>query len=167
MEFEGIEDELRHLLVQYGPPRKSVHPEYPFWRLQSYGLWQVEGGSALSRRGNEQVNEWRWGTVCSMPGSGQSDRISRHGSTHVHKMQIDGGKEEQVISAETGAAEAELKSPPTRDPGVNTVSFTLDGKALILEDLRSGAANLWAFPIFGGGSPKQMTFYNSGLVWGY
>src|SRR4029077_19467254 len=49
-EFNEIEETLRRLLIQYGPPRKSVHPEYPFWRLQSDGIWEVEEGKALMRR---------------------------------------------------------------------------------------------------------------------
>jgi hypothetical protein len=37
----------------------------------------------------------------------------------------------------------------------------------VLSDNRSGATNLWAFPIFGGGEPKQLTFYESGVIWDF
>ena len=30
-----IDGELRELLIEFGPGRKSYHPEYPFWRLQN------------------------------------------------------------------------------------------------------------------------------------
>src|SRR5581483_2189532 len=40
-EFRSYEDVMRNLLIKYGPERKSVHPEYPFWRLQADGLWEV------------------------------------------------------------------------------------------------------------------------------
>jgi putative restriction endonuclease len=50
VEFGEIEEPLGRLLLQYGPPRRSVHPEYPFWRLQSDGVWQVKDTAALKRR---------------------------------------------------------------------------------------------------------------------
>ena len=48
--FGDLEKLLRHLLQSYGPPRKSVHPEYPFWWLQSDKLWEVPNSSSLIRR---------------------------------------------------------------------------------------------------------------------
>lgn len=50
--FDGIEDPLRRLLEEFGPPRKSHHPEYPFWHLRSDGLWVVENDEALSTIGS-------------------------------------------------------------------------------------------------------------------
>ena len=32
---------LKNLLKEFGPPRKSYHPEFPFWHLQSDGFWTV------------------------------------------------------------------------------------------------------------------------------
>jgi putative restriction endonuclease len=40
-EFRSYEDIMRNLLTKYGPARRSIHPEYPFWRLQADGLWEV------------------------------------------------------------------------------------------------------------------------------
>lgn len=48
--FAEIEDGLADLLRRYGPPRANVHPEYPFWWLQTDGLWEVQDGQALARR---------------------------------------------------------------------------------------------------------------------
>ena len=45
--FADIEDSVRRLLVDFGPPRKSFHPEYPFWHLQSGGLWEIPEREAL------------------------------------------------------------------------------------------------------------------------
>ncbi len=39
--FKEIESELEELLKHYGPPRKSHHPEYPFWRLVNDGIWEL------------------------------------------------------------------------------------------------------------------------------
>lgn len=50
LSFRELEKPLTDLLRTYGPHRKSFHPEYPFWRLQQDGLWEVPGGSHLLRR---------------------------------------------------------------------------------------------------------------------
>lgn len=50
VEFSVIESPLRSLLVDFGPERMHYHPEYPFWRLQADGLWEVPGGEKLPRR---------------------------------------------------------------------------------------------------------------------
>jgi putative restriction endonuclease len=39
--FEELDEPLRKLLIDYGQPRRSFHPEYPFWHLQSDGLWVI------------------------------------------------------------------------------------------------------------------------------
>jgi putative restriction endonuclease len=48
--FDEWEAPLRRLLEEFGPPRKSVHPEYPFWRLQTDSLWEVDERVQLTRR---------------------------------------------------------------------------------------------------------------------
>jgi putative restriction endonuclease len=40
-EFRSYEEVMRNLLAKYSPARRSIHPEYPFWRLQGDGLWEV------------------------------------------------------------------------------------------------------------------------------
>lgn len=39
--FAEIEDKLRRLLKQFGPPTKRQQPELPYWHLQSDGLWEL------------------------------------------------------------------------------------------------------------------------------
>jgi putative restriction endonuclease len=41
LKFADIEPRLRNLLVEFGPPRKSHHPEFPFWYLRTDGVWEV------------------------------------------------------------------------------------------------------------------------------
>jgi putative restriction endonuclease len=48
--YEAVDRELRKLLLEFGPPRKSFHPEYPFWRLQNDGIWDVPGAENLQKR---------------------------------------------------------------------------------------------------------------------
>jgi putative restriction endonuclease len=51
--FREVERDLTGLLKEFGPSRKSYHPEYPFWRLQNDGVWTVRASGPLkSRQGN-------------------------------------------------------------------------------------------------------------------
>lgn len=40
--YAEAEAALRDLLREFGPVRRSVHPEHPFWRLQRDGVWEVQ-----------------------------------------------------------------------------------------------------------------------------
>ncbi|MBI2480922.1 MAG: HNH endonuclease [Planctomycetia bacterium] len=48
--FTEVDRELRTLLLEFGPPRKSCHPEYPFWRLRNDGVWELENAEHAVRR---------------------------------------------------------------------------------------------------------------------
>jgi putative restriction endonuclease len=51
--FEELAPELTRLLRDFGPPRKRHHPEYPFWRLQRDGIWEVtHEGDMRARTGS-------------------------------------------------------------------------------------------------------------------
>lgn len=41
--FRDVEEPLRGLLRAFGPPRRTQHPEDPFWRLRTDGVWVVQG----------------------------------------------------------------------------------------------------------------------------
>lgn len=45
-----IDQPLYDLLREFGPPRTHYHPEYPFWHLQSDGVWVVRDADRLERR---------------------------------------------------------------------------------------------------------------------
>jgi hypothetical protein len=49
--FPEIEAELRSLIAEFSPLRgTSIHPEYPFWRLQHDRLWEVVNADDLPSR---------------------------------------------------------------------------------------------------------------------
>ena len=50
--YSEVDEKLHSLLIEFGPLRKSVHPEYPFWRLQNDGIWEVLDADKLKRRKN-------------------------------------------------------------------------------------------------------------------
>jgi putative restriction endonuclease len=39
--YEFVRDKLKKLLMEFGPPRKSYHPEEPFVRLTTDGIWKL------------------------------------------------------------------------------------------------------------------------------
>lgn len=41
--YDDVDGKLRALLEEFGPPRRSYHPEYPFWRLERDGVWELDG----------------------------------------------------------------------------------------------------------------------------
>lgn len=48
--YETLAPRLLDWLEKFGPPRKKQRPEYPFWYLQSDGLWtvSVQNGGAIA-----------------------------------------------------------------------------------------------------------------------
>ncbi|MBU0743531.1 hypothetical protein KKG45_08085 [bacterium] len=48
--YADIDKPLRKLLQEFGPARQSYHPEYPFWHLQSDGLWEVGSDEPMRPR---------------------------------------------------------------------------------------------------------------------
>ena len=50
LSFAEVNHDVGDLLRDFGPPRRSYHPEYPFWRLQTDGLWTVAADAAVEPR---------------------------------------------------------------------------------------------------------------------
>ena len=48
--FAEIENDLRQLLKRFGSPHGRNQPEFPFWHLQSDGLWEIPGGESLPKK---------------------------------------------------------------------------------------------------------------------
>src|SRR5262249_12251486 len=48
--FTEIEPRLNELLQEFGTPSTRPSAQYPFWRLQGDGLWEVEAPVELARR---------------------------------------------------------------------------------------------------------------------
>jgi putative restriction endonuclease len=48
--FDQLENPLTQLLESFGPPRKSIHPELPFYHLQSDGVWEIQDNIGLTTR---------------------------------------------------------------------------------------------------------------------
>jgi putative restriction endonuclease len=48
--FGEISEQLAKLLKEFGPSRKSYHPEFPFWHLQNEGFWSVSYPFDLEKR---------------------------------------------------------------------------------------------------------------------
>ncbi|WP_134167019.1 phosphorothioated DNA-binding restriction endonuclease [Paraburkholderia caballeronis] len=50
MPYTRYEGKLIDLLREFGPARRSLHPEYPFWRLCNDGVWEVNAFSEMRQR---------------------------------------------------------------------------------------------------------------------
>src|SRR6478735_689938 len=53
--YAEAEPELTALLREFGPPRKSDHPEQPFWRLQRDGVWTVTAPAGLALKSGDNI----------------------------------------------------------------------------------------------------------------
>jgi putative restriction endonuclease len=53
--FKEAEPDLTALLREFGPPRKSDHPEQPFWRLQRDGVWTVTAPADLPLKTGDDI----------------------------------------------------------------------------------------------------------------
>jgi putative restriction endonuclease len=50
--FKDFYEPFEKLLREFGPPRKSYHPEFPFWYLRSEGFWEIEPATGwIMRKG--------------------------------------------------------------------------------------------------------------------
>ena len=52
--FSLVDSELTRLLRRFGPHRRTIHAEYPFWRLQNDDVWETHGHHhvRLTKSGN-------------------------------------------------------------------------------------------------------------------
>ena len=46
--YSEIAEPLGDLLREFGPPRKAVHPSFPFWRLRADGVWAIDGAAQVT-----------------------------------------------------------------------------------------------------------------------
>jgi putative restriction endonuclease len=53
--YEEVRDKLRNLLIEFGPPRKSYHPEEPFARLVGDGIWKLSAPVDLRKFNDKQL----------------------------------------------------------------------------------------------------------------
>src|SRR5436305_5001567 len=53
--YREAEPELTALLREFGPSRKSDHPEQPFWRLQRDGVWTVNAPADLPIKTGDDI----------------------------------------------------------------------------------------------------------------
>ena len=52
-----VEKELGKLLKQFGPPRKTIHTEAPFWRMRGDGVWEIDHPELVRTTSKEDAYE--------------------------------------------------------------------------------------------------------------
>ena len=50
LRYAEVDEEMRRLLEEFGPSRRSYHPEYPFGRLRNDGVWEFDRAYDLTAR---------------------------------------------------------------------------------------------------------------------
>ncbi len=112
--FRQVEPDLTLLLREFGPSRKSDHPEQPFWRLQRDGVWTVHAPADLALK------------TC--------DDIPRIGELRSHDVRAEFSPEVQTaLSSDPGLAAViaarilERHFPESLHPDIlNAVGLTLE-----------------------------------------
>lgn len=115
--FCQVEPNLTALLSEFGPPRKSDHPEQPFWRLQRDGVWTVHTPPGLALK--------------------TGDDIPRIGELRSHDVRAEFSSDVQAaLTADPGLAAAlasrilERHFPESLHPDImNAVGLTLESVA--------------------------------------
>jgi len=59
IQYSEIDVKLKQLLTDFGPHRQLYHPEYPFWRLQKDGLWEVVTSENLGENRSGDVSRMK------------------------------------------------------------------------------------------------------------
>ncbi|HUO15427.1 MAG TPA: protein kinase [Verrucomicrobiae bacterium] len=72
----------------------------------------------------------------------------------------DGARVYVTLSTATGKVESEYPVPSAIWYG--GITWMPDNRSVVVQDARSGASNLWALPVLGGGPEKQITHYTTG-----
>lgn len=45
--YKEVDKALTNLLEEFGPRRQAIHTEFPFWRLQKDGVWEIPNATAV------------------------------------------------------------------------------------------------------------------------
>ncbi len=48
IKYVDVDQKLKDLLIDFGPPRKTPQTHYPFWRMQNDGVWELTNTEHLS-----------------------------------------------------------------------------------------------------------------------
>jgi serine/threonine protein kinase len=72
-----------------------------------------------------------------------------------------------IVSADTGAIEAQPIIPPTLDQTAHSAEWAPDNRSMVLADFRSGTPNIWSIPVIGSGPERQLTHFTTGQIWAF
>ena len=54
--YSEVDEKLGRLLREFGPKRKKYRPEFPFWRLQNDGVWEISDAHGIKVSPGGDVN---------------------------------------------------------------------------------------------------------------
>ena len=79
--YEDVEARLRQLLERFGPPRQVTHPEFPFWHLQTDGIWEIPDRDSLPKKKGGRSVSCRHAAQAGSPADFRPDWINSCGRT--------------------------------------------------------------------------------------
>lgn len=123
LSFRDLQDPLAGLLKQFGPTRKSYHPEYPFWHLRGDKIWQVQvdGPPLALRKGHNSPTK----AALLRPD------VSGHWSPAVQRLLVG----DPALVSELGRTLLQGYFPPTlHEPIATAVGLSLDAPTRVLRD---------------------------------
>lgn len=85
LQFIDYAEPLGKLIREFGPPRRAVHPEYPFWRLQRDGVWTVTTTSSPRMR-RSNTDPTRASLIACRAVGSFSDAVEAELTAHPEKV---------------------------------------------------------------------------------
>lgn len=123
--YNDVESVLRSLLMEFGPTRKSYHPEHPFWRLKRDGIWDLTNFDHIkpnSNNGNVKVSDLRKNDVHGGFNKDVFEYLSQHKNgaveivTHLLENNFPASIHEDIMQAVGIDLELDTKVKRKRDP---------------------------------------------------
>ena len=128
MRFYEVEPLLRQLLMEFGPPRKSNHPEYPFWYLRNNHIWEEQHAEDLKLKKNhrdpriEEIRKVSGGFLPEAYKLLESHlKVLRAAASEMLKANFPESLHDEILGAVGLALENTEAERPSRDPEFRTV----------------------------------------------
>ena len=123
--FARIEENVGRLLHDFGPPR-ATRPGYPFWHLQSDGLWEIPEHEALQadldeapHRHNPRLTMIRdVGAHGALPQDLYEELITRHLEAELEDFAVTAGGRKTVVRTKVSRSK---KTGTVKIAGSNSV----------------------------------------------
>ena len=122
--YKEIESPLTKLLQEFGPSRKSYHPNYPYWRLREDSIWEIDNVNQLTpnNSGDVSITELR--------------KFDVHAGFKKDVFELLIKQEELIPEIATTLLEAHFE-PSLHEEILSAIGLSLEGYNLSLKNKRN------------------------------